>query len=284
MNSLSRLARPFGALKRFAAGAALAVFAVLAGAPANDARAQSAISCTCSGPVSIPDTVLRGKVATALGLSPAPATFTCAQMQSLRQTHPTVPGRIDLTGPSRTADNSGRITNLEGLQYATGVTQLLLYRNAITDIRPLQCLTSLTRMWLYDNRIADISPVSSLSNLQWIYADGNRITSVAALQSLTSLVLVSLSRNTISDVSPLSGLTNLIDLSIDYNRVVDVSPLRNLVNLGYTNLNGNRIENIEPLTRNAGFASGNRIFLNNNPLNSDAPTHIATLSVRFEMN
>jgi len=73
------------------------------------------------------------------------------------------------------------ISDLTGLEYATGLTQLYLWGNQISDLSPLAGLVNLTTLLLSSNQISDIS----------------------ALAGLTALAQLSLAFNQISDIKPL---------------------------------------------------------------------------------
>jgi len=73
------------------------------------------------------------------------------------------------------------ISDLTGLEYATGLTQLYLWGNQISDLSPLAGLVNLTTLLLSSNQISDIS----------------------ALAGLTKLAQLSLAFNEISDIKPL---------------------------------------------------------------------------------
>ena len=94
------------------------------------------------------------------------------------------------------------ITNLTGLEYATNIRSLLLYRNPIVDISPLTHLIKLDSFNLWECRIVDLSPLRNLKNLRHIR----------------------LGYNQISDLSPLVELINLTVLQVNNNQIVDFSP------------------------------------------------------------
>ena len=143
--------------------------------------------------VTIPDASLRAAIEAALGKASG-ALITRTEMASLTR----------LEAPA------SEIRDLIGLEFATGLTSLILSDNSISDLTPLSGLTNLTLLILSGNLFSDISPLSGLTNL-------------------TSL---NLSHNSISDISPLSGLTNLAVLILyDDTMIRDRSVLSRLSNL-----------------------------------------------------
>ena len=122
------------------------------------------------------------------------------------------------------------ITDLTGLEQATGLTLVLLGGNTISDLSPLSNLTDLETLDLWANRliskrISDISPLANLTNLTYLRLWGNLV----------------------SDISVLSRLTSLTDLILDYNLITDVSPLADLTSLKWLSLKGNPVTNPEAL-------------------------------------
>ena len=122
------------------------------------------------------------------------------------------------------------ITDLTGLEQATGLTLVLLGGNTISDLSPLSNLTDLETLDLWANRliskrISDISPLANLTNLTYLRLWGNLV----------------------SDISVLSRLTSLTDLMLDYNLITDVSPLADLTSLKWLSLKGNPVANPEAL-------------------------------------
>ncbi len=82
-----------------------------------------------------------------------------------------------------TANNyNKRISNLEGLQYATNLTNLTVSWSSINDLTPLSNLTKLEVLFLYQNYLlSDISPLSGLTNLKSLNLFYTPITDIAAL-------------------------------------------------------------------------------------------------------
>ncbi|MFV0426087.1 MAG: leucine-rich repeat domain-containing protein [Beutenbergiaceae bacterium] len=128
------------------------------------------------------------------------------------------------------------ISDIDGLQYATNLTDIQLNGDGIVDVGPLSGLTNLTHLSLGSIEIVDVGPLSGLTNLTSLYLSGNEIVDVGPLSGLTNLTSLNLSGNKIVDVGPLSGLTNLTDLNLSGNEIVDAGPLSGLTNLTYLDL------------------------------------------------
>ena len=207
--------------------------------------------------VTIPDAKLRAAIEKALGKARS-APITVADMKTLT--------RLE-------AEDAG-ISDLTGLEFATNLTWLLLWRNNITDISALSGLTNLTSLLLWRNNITDISALSGLTNLTWLDLNGNNITDadLLALSGLTNLTRLGLGYNNVSNVSALSGLTNLTSLylpdnnitdadllalsgftnltslSLEFNNITDVSALSGLTNLTFLTLASNNITDVSALS------------------------------------
>lgn len=109
------------------------------------------------------------------------------------------------------------ISNLEGIQWLTGLTQARFEFNHISDLSPLAGLTNLTVLDLWGNNIVDVAPLAGLVNLTYLSLGLNHVADAAPLADLTNLTDLSISNNDISDLSPLSSLTNLAELYLGYN-------------------------------------------------------------------
>lgn len=145
------------------------------------------------------------------------------------------------------------VKSVEGLQYATNLTQLVLSNGEIEDIGPLSALTKLTSLNLSENQIADLSPLQSLTKLKSLYLTNNRITDLQALAGLTQLSSLYAGDNQIKELAPLKRMTKLVDLNLASNLVYDLGPLQSLKNISYLDLSYNRIWNLEPI-RGHSFA------------------------------
>jgi hypothetical protein len=151
-------------------------------------------------------------------------------------------------------DAQGRnITNLSGLEYCTGLTELHVLYNEIRDISPLTSLTSLTYLDLQGNQISDISPLANLTSLTWLSLWSNQISDISPLASLTRLTTLGLHQNQVTDISPLASLTSLTVLGLWSNQIASILPLASLTNLTILMLSANPISDISPLASLTGL-------------------------------
>ncbi len=109
----------------------------------------------------------------------------------------------DLNNLSALDASEREITNLEGIQYCTALTDLRLNKNQISDITKLSGLTNLKQLILSNNLISNIQSIANLKNLTNLYMDTNQISDISAVSGLTNLKDVYFWDNQISDISPL---------------------------------------------------------------------------------
>ena len=213
--------------------------------------------------VTIPDANLRAVIEDSLGKLSG-AAITTTEMATL----------------TKLVAFNANISNLTGLEYATGLTHLdlgselvgdtFVNSNSISDLSPLSGLTSmtwldlggtnissistlsnltsLTTLDISDNNISSISALSNLTSLQVLALVNNNISSISALSNLTSLTFLNLRNNNISSISALSNLTSLTTLELHYNNISSISALSNLTSLTDLNLSNNNISDISALS------------------------------------
>ena len=192
--------------------------------------------------VDIPDPNLRAVIENALGKISG-ATITTADMATLT--------RLDA--------NEAGISDLTGLEGATNLRNLHLWKSSVSDLSPLSGLTNLAELYLGENSASDLSSLVGLTNLESLFLDGNGI----------------------SDLSPLAGLTKLTRLALSNNSVSDLSPLAGLTSLRWMRLAGNNISDLSPLVANTGLGSGDAVNVKGNPLSYlSIHTHIPALQSR----
>ena len=207
----------------------------VSGEPEIDNNCSNAVRVSVSsgtGLVAIPDENLRAAIEAALNKASG-APITQAEMASLTRLN---------------AERRG-ISDLTGLEFATGLTELYLrYENLISDVSALAGLTSLTYLDIEDNLISDISALAGLTNLTGLNLSRNLISDVSALANMTKLERLWLVENLISDdVSALANMTKLETLWLYDNVITDVSALAGATNLTYLYLNDNLISDVSAL-------------------------------------
>ena len=139
------------------------------------------------------------------------------------------------------------ITDLTGLEFATGLTRLELNNNSVSDISPIKGLTRLSILSLHANKVSDISPIKDLVNLEILHLAQNLISDLSPLENLINLRGLNISHNAIIDLSPLAGLTKLNWIGLSGNPPVDLEPLSGLINLTRFSTWGTKLSNIAAL-------------------------------------
>ncbi len=165
------------------------------------------------------------------------------------------------------------INKQEGDIYYSDVaelTDLSAQDQNISNLNGIEKLTQLTSITIDFNTISDISPLFELKELTYLNIGYNYIKDITALSSLSKLVELNLNINEIIDITPLSELTQLTALHLYGNDIINISALSSLSQLQFLHLNGNAIEEILPLINNDGISNGDRLGIQDNPLNDDA--------------
>ena len=108
-----------------------------------------------------------------------------------------------------------QVTNLTGLEYATGLTTLVAWGNQISSLTPIQNLTSLIEIRIGNNQISDVTPLDDLTSLTKLGIQHNNISDVTPLAGLVNLTWLRLAGNPISDLSPLVTLVKVTDSDVD---------------------------------------------------------------------
>ncbi len=127
--------------------------------------------------------------------------------------------------------SDSKITNLDGLQYASSLERLGLSEMNLTDISALSGLENLTNLFISKSGLSDISALSSLSSLTNLHLIDNYIEDISPLSELTDLEYLYLNNNFIKDITPLAGLNTLLGLYLNDNFIDLSEGSSNLVTL-----------------------------------------------------
>ena len=202
--------------------------------------------------VTISDAELRKIIETRLGKSPG-ATIIESEMNGMT-------GQIFTDSTSTGRSNS--ITNLTGLEHATGITNMSFHLESIQNLTPLANLTQLTHLELENNKATlNLTPLKKLTNLTTLLVRRNRIrsdapapiTDISGLVDLTKLTRLELSDQRVSSFSALAKMTSLTKLVLSGNRrgvvgsPLSVSHLSKLTALTYLDLRDCDVRNISHL-------------------------------------
>jgi hypothetical protein len=144
------------------------------------------VDCVEDVSADIPDLPLRNAILSALQKPPA----TPMSPSELRQI------------TELEAVNLG-ITNLEGMEYLQGLTNLDLHHNQLNDIAALRFNEALIDLDLHGNGVNNLDSLVFMSDLETLNLHDNAIVNITPLQNLLNLNIVYLSRNEISNINPL---------------------------------------------------------------------------------
>ena len=137
------------------------------------------------------------------------------------------------------------ISDLTGLEHATGLIILVLNNNQISDLSPLQRLTHLYGyLELSDNNISDLSPLIRLRNLGDLRIARNNISDLSPLAKLKRLKILDLADNQIRDITPLAKIDQFLALDLRRNKIRKIEPLAEL-KIFSVKLDGNPITDAE---------------------------------------
>ena len=203
--------------------------------------------------VHIPDPNLRTLIAAELGKRPN-APITAEEMKRLKTLR---------VGDHGQPQSFRGIRDLTGLQFATNLTELVIWHNQISDLSPLAGLVNLRVLYAHDNALFDISPVRGLTNLTQLVFDRSQVSDISPVRGLTNLTHLEFDETPVSDISPVRGLTNLTSLELHRTLVSDLSPIANLTKLKRLYCWDANISDLSPIARltdlEKGYFQGNRI-------------------------
>ena len=153
------------------------------------------------------------------------------------------------------------VTNLEGMQYATGINDLQLNNNKVSDLKPISDLVNLKNLDISGNDILEISDLSKLINLENLDFSTNKVETIGSISNMNKLLNLSFNNNMVFDMTPIKDITTLQTLSLLNNKVANVQPLSNLSGLAKLDLQANLVGDISPLNTLVGLQ---RLDLNSN--------------------
>ncbi|WP_150275832.1 stalk domain-containing protein [Paenibacillus tepidiphilus] len=129
------------------------------------------------------------------------------------------------------------------------LTVVKLSDRGIKSLQGLEYASNITELDVSGNEIEDIGPLKPLANMKFLDIGDNQISDLRGLEGMTRLISLEAKANQIKDLAPLKKLTSLSSLDLRYNLVYDLEPLRSLKYLSYLDLNDNRVWNLEPISK-----------------------------------
>ena len=164
--------------------------------------------------------------------------------------------------------NKCNITDLSGLEYATGLQYLSIVDTNVKDISPIMGLNNLEKLSISGENFKDYSWLGSFSKLIDLGLTKTSIRDFSFISKLANLERLYLySDEKFTDLSVVENLSNLQVLDVSNTNISDLKPLSKLKNLQDINMNGcNQIKNIEPLYN---LSKLRRLQINNDQINDE---------------
>ena len=183
--------------------------------------------------VTIPDANLREIVAASIPTSmafgtvivPTARTITTVTLAVLTSLDASEAALVNLAAARPTIDTSKPITDLTGLEHATGLVTLNLNGHDISTLTALSSLTKLQFLDLSSNKIQSPAALATLTQLQLLNLSGNRISSIGHLSKLTNLVRLDLSDNSLTSLTGIEDMTKLTHLYLGDSSYSDLGIL-----------------------------------------------------------
>jgi hypothetical protein len=137
-----------------------------------------------------------------------------------------------VTGPFKCY--SQNVTNIDGVQYFTGVSSLeVKYNPNLKTLPDLSSLSNITILGLDSNGLTSLPDLSALVNLTILSFHHNQISVVPSLTYLTKLKMILAYNNNLTTLPDLSTLVNLQDLYCSDNPLVSLPSFSGLTNLDF---------------------------------------------------
>lgn len=111
------------------------------------------------------------------------------------------------------------VANVDGLQFFTGISRLIIQKNSIKSLPDLSAMTKLNFIDVSDNQITYIPDLSKLVRLKELFADDNSIQMLPDFSKNDSLLTISAHHNKIDTIIGLSKLKKLDFLQLSYNQL-----------------------------------------------------------------
>jgi len=173
--------------------------------------------------------------------------------------------------------NSSGVTSLEGLEHASSLERLRVYRNPdIATLAPLAGATALRalEMQYAASSVTDLSPLTGLP-LETLDMNGSPVSDLSPIADMTTLKSLTVNDAELSDISHLANLVNLEELSLNANMIADASVLAHLPKLRNVILASNQLTNAVGLESDThpGLVRLNLYGNNISDISAAMPTH-----------
>jgi hypothetical protein len=148
--------------------------------------------------------------------------------------------------------NGKNLSNVDGIQFFTGISKLSLQDNRLRFLPDLSPLTSLTGLNVSENRLVFVPSFSKLKRVRYIDLQKNDLVAFPDVIGADSLQQIFLHFNSLDSLPDLSSLKMLKELNVQYNNIRDISGVENAIALEILIVYKNKISksvNLSKLTK-----------------------------------
>jgi len=256
---------------------------------------ESNDGCGCSGEVNFPDPAMEAQIRSRLNQPTGPLlaedVATITQIQGLGAGITDLTGLECATGLTYVDLRNNTITDVTPLANATLVESLFLDTVSasapkITDISALSGMTQLTRLALTGHDVTDLSPIAGATGMTILGLLGTDVEDLSPLAGMTQLTVLDLRNTFVNDLSPIAGATGMTQLFLDtvkagVPKVTDISPLSGMTGLTRLAFNGHEVVDLSPI---AGATGITQLGFNSNAVTDLSPlsgmTQLVVLDAR----
>ena len=189
------------------------------------------------------------------------------------------------------------ISDINGLQALTQVTDIYINNNNIENVDVLSNLSNLRRLDLSNNNISALNTIPKnlttlhiennnigsadilrkCKGLVYLFADNNKISNVEFVKVMADLKTLSIEKNTIEDISSIGNCNKLRYLNLSENKITDVTALANCTALYDLRLSNNNITDISPLFKKLFFT----VYVDGNNIPTTQKTQIYSVMKKY---
>src|SRR6185437_12468360 len=135
--------------------------------------------------------------------------------------------------------SSQNISNLEGIQYFSGIQTLHAESNLLTSLPPLDSLVNLQKLIIHTNQLKSLPSLSNNTQLIQLIVYNNQLTSLPDLSALANLQKLDVGNNMLTVTPNVSANVRLQQLSLDRNYLTQGPNITGLDSLTQVQLHSN---------------------------------------------
>lgn len=127
--------------------------------------------------------------------------------------------------------SNSSITNVDGLQYFTNVSEINLATNKLNGLPNILALTNLTRIDVSENNLSTLPDMTKYKRLKRLFAQRNYLKALPSLAQNDSLIELYVHTNSLDTLPDLSNLKQLIFLNVVHNKLKYLPNIEKLTEL-----------------------------------------------------